>query len=679
MNPPDIEQGSDSLTEVDLIEGFAIVSVLLLASIATFGVALAMLGAFDGRVTATAATLLVLPIVVWTVHRSIIRISLRLSLPAAVALVSAVVLAWLSVNRVGHPVLIRRDPGSYFNTARWIARHGNLRVSTDESLLAGIPGVRFDGPAVYDVGGHLEFQFSHGFSTVMATAFDLVGPRGIIFANVGIGIVALLAVFTTARRLGTQPWVALGVMVAVGISIPFLYVTRSTYSEPLVMALVWIALTLLLIALSPTRSTRPATAPLLGASFLVGSTVVVRIDGLLYVAALCAALAVVAIHRDVVRLLYISLLAAAVPAVVGTINLMRFSGNYATDLEASLRPLMAMMLGMVALAIAAGMFGRHRPVDSSPRELAAAVSGAAVTLAVLAAWLVRPRVLIGRTEGPKLSPSESLIAGLQQAEGLEVDSRRTYAEVTVLQFEWYLGPLFVSLAAIGFGILARRWLRRPGGGWAAVAAFSAIALPLYLWRPSIFPDQPWMSRRYVPFVLPSFAVAAGLAITWVTGRINRPVPRVLTTVALALGVVVPTAIISWPVRDMSDDRGSIIALLETCEIVQEGSTALVIDIPQLPQAIRSWCGADVGRVDGQDIAAVDMTIDRAQDRCATLVVIGPSEDRLATWASDLEPVRSIASPSVGSSELTLMRAPQTLIDRELSLAVARVRLPGRCD
>jgi hypothetical protein len=48
-----------------------------------------------------------------------------------------------------------------------------------------------------------------------------------------------------------------------------------------------------------------------------------------------------------------------------------------------------------------------------------------------------------------------------------------------------------------------------------------------LWRPAVAPDQPWASRRLVPFVLPGIIFGAIWASAWLRERASRPRPAEL--------------------------------------------------------------------------------------------------------------------------------------------------------
>ena len=90
---------------------------------------------------------------------------------------------------------------------------------------------------------------------------------------------------------------------------------------------------------------------------------------------------------------------------------------------------------------------------------------------------------------------------------------------------WYLGLPAVLLGASGLAVLASRGVKAavtgadPGARawtwtWALPLLIALWVLVTVLWRPAISPEQPWASRRLVPFVLPGLILGAIWASAW---------------------------------------------------------------------------------------------------------------------------------------------------------------------
>ena len=109
---------------------------------------------------------------------------------------------------------------------------------------------------------------------------------------------------------------------------------------------------------------------------------------------------------------------------------------------------------------------------------------------------------------------------------------------------WYLGGPVLALAAVGAAALTYGCLRGRWPSWALPLLTFAWSVLVFLYQPSITPDQPWASRRLVPAVEPAFILLAVWAVAWAmrpaaAGRGARPGP------ALAPGSA-KSAVASWP-------------------------------------------------------------------------------------------------------------------------------------
>ena len=128
---------------------------------------------------------------------------------------------------------------------------------------------------------------------------------------------------------------------------------------------------------------------------------------------------------------------------------------------------------------------------------------AVVLVGGLLAWVARPRLQTVH------QGANGVVAAVQQATHLTVDPTRRYFEHAVGWAGWYVGPITLTVAIIGAAYAIRAFVKgtlpTPARVAALVLAPSAL---LYLWRPSITPDQIWATRRFVPAVFPIIVLAA---------------------------------------------------------------------------------------------------------------------------------------------------------------------------
>lgn len=579
-----------------------------------------------------------------------------------------------SSGRTGQTLLLNRDPASYANTARWLDREGSLTFDASRSVFDGLPGVRYAGPAVYDVGdGDLEFQFAHGPSVVFTSMFRVLGARGLFTTNVLIGAAALLVWYCLMRRIGVGIVISLGAIAAFGLSIPYLQVTRATYSEPLVLLVVGGAVWALTYA---SQSSSP-TAPTMLAGFLAAASVLFRIDGLIYVAALFIAVSVPTL-RGVPRIASAAVAGASLPAIVGLVDQYVFTGDYVADRASSVVPLTGAALASLGVLAIAVPLGRRRPVANRVSVRWARAVAAGTSLLVVGVWLVRPRVEKNLRSVPVDHPGYRMVEGIQTRDGLTIDPTRGYAEQSLSQIAWYVGVPVLVAAVVGVGLLVYRALTRPGSKWEVLLLFAIVATPVYLWRPSIFPDHPWMSRRYVPFVLPIILLTASLALQRLVDGVRSSVgdrAGHAVSVVAALALVVPAVNVTWPVRDMTDQRGVHGMFVETCRVVTPGSNVLTVDTPTADMALRAWCGADVASASWD---AVEEFAARASTTCVPAFIVVPGGKEVETSSGLIGAPIGVSSATWKRAEPTLTRPPDRLLDVEASLTIWPIASDPSC-
>lgn len=591
---------------------------------------------------------------------------------AAVVVVVAVAGVW-SASRPSHHVVTNSDPGSYLTTARWLDRTGRLYVEPDgfQLLDHDIPGDDPVSPAVYLDEGRLEFQFSHGAPVVLAGWFAVGGTRALFGSTAVVGAFALLGVHLALRSVTRSRLLAAGGTVALAVCLPFVFVTRNTYSEVYVLALMAIAIALIL------RPGPLARAPLLVASAAVGATLLFRIDAQLYVVGLLLLLAGLVLggqrRGDVA-----AAVAAVVPfIVVGWIDLWRYSGTYVSDLAAEVRKMwLATGLAGALLAAAVATVSARGPIAlRGVGRRAALVAGAGVVAVGLLARYVRPEVQVAIANWSPDSAYARAVEGYQAAAGVALDGRRSYGENTLPMLDWYLGAPLVLMAILGFGVMAYWALRAPHSRWARFAVVVVVGVPLYLWAPNIRPTQPWMSRRYVPLVIPVFVLAAIVAADGLLS-VMRKYQRVGAAVAVVL-LVGPAAAVTWPLRDQAEQRGFKAGIEAVCaELGTDAALLELDDNPRFTMPARAWCGASATAVrPTQHPEAAETIIAESRAECRPIIVITRQPDALAAYADDLGSSEVYRYVNPNEVLQTIVARPDEYVEQTLEFTLAPV-LPG---
>ena len=159
-------------------------------------------------------------------------------------------LVWIAFN-IGfnsEDVYINRDPGSYNVTARWLMDNDNLIIYGsqsfgDDNSVGPDTAAYSQVPADHD--NRLYAQAPHLFPALIALVGRVMGPEAMMKTNIIIGGMALLAVYGFIRTLVRPRWALFSVFV-LGISLPMIYFSRDTYTEPLTMLLTFGALSALI-------------------------------------------------------------------------------------------------------------------------------------------------------------------------------------------------------------------------------------------------------------------------------------------------------------------------------------------------------------------------------------------------------------------------------------------------
>jgi hypothetical protein len=460
----------------------------------------------------------------------------------AVAVVFAV---WQIAERT-EQIIYLRDPSTYLQVGYWLAHHGVLPISNSVAAFNGShPDLSFASVNYYPRGAGIVPQFMTGMPMVLAASVWLGGLPAALVTTPLIGACAVLSFGGLAGRLAGPRWAPAAAAV-LAVSLPEQYTSRSTFSEPLAQVLLFGGLCLLADSLVVKRTVSaadqasgPGHAPgqdrVLAAlsGLALGLTILVRIDGL----------------SDILPAIpFLGLLLAArrrqaVPFGVGLVIGVGYglADGYLLsrpylDLEApSLRPLALGTAVLVVLTVV-GVALTSRPAAKEKlarwRTAKAArwlpAAAAALTVLVFVGFAIRP--LVQTVAGETDPTSIAYVAELQKLARLPIDGRQQYYQDSLYWVIWYIGIPAVLLGAFGLAILARRGLRalltwqdpaRALRVWALPWMIALWVLVTVLYRPAVSPDQPWASRRLVPFVLPGLILGAIWASVWLKERAGQ--------------------------------------------------------------------------------------------------------------------------------------------------------------
>jgi len=545
---------------------------------------------------------------------------------AATVAIAAAFTAWQLAERT-EQIIYLRDPATYLQVAYWIAHHGYLPIPDSSAAFGGPhPGLSFASSNYYPRGAGIVPQFMTGTPLVLAAAIWLHGINAALLITPVIGGCAVLSFGGLAGRLAGPGWAPAAAAV-LALSLPQQYTSRGSFSEPLAQVLLFGGLSLLADSLVINRNTKtdwPGQDKVLAAlaGLALGLTILVRIDGLSDILPAVPFLGVLlaARRRQAVPFGVALIVGVGYGLADGYLK----SRPY-LDLEApSLRPLgYIVVAAIVATAAGLTITTNKRARDTAKRLLATKTAhylptaAAALTVLIFVAFAVRP--LVQTVAGETNATSIAYVAELQKLAGLPVNGRRQYYEDSLYWVIWYLGVPAVLLGAFGLAVLARRCTRALLSWQDSTAAARIWALPLMmaiwtivtvLYRPAVAPDQPWASRRLVPFVLPGLILGGIWAANWLKAQATQLgrtrataitiasccaasllIPTALTT--LDLGVTQAGGVNAHGMAFRKIGTGEITAVSRLCQDIGPGTSVVILDsltADRFAQVVRGMCG-----------------------------------------------------------------------------------------
>ena len=440
----------------------------------------------------------------------------------------------------------------------------------------------------------------------------------------------------------------------------------------------------------PARADWPGQDRVLAAlaGLVLGQTVLVRIDALSDILPAVAFLGLLLVARR--RQAVPFGLGLVVGVGYGLADGALLSRPYLDLVGSSLRPLGLIAAAVLAattvgLAVARSRVVRARLRGWRPAEPVVfwvPVAAAAVTVAIFVGFAARP--LVQKAAGP-------------------------YNQNSLYWAVWYIGLPAVLLGVFGLGILAQRGARAllargddpadlaaPGGGprppregmaWTDPAAEARTwALPLLialwvsvtvLWRPAIAADQPWASRRLVPFVLPALILAAIWASAWLrdlagVGQRDRArvtsavvacccvasllIPATLTN--LDLGSTPGQALTARGMAFRPVGAGQFAAVTGLCVAIGPDASVVILDpliADQFAQVIRGMCDTPTAVMDRPTPATVGAVVSGIERAGRRPVLLAQDAAELAPYGGVPQQVVNLAT----TQDARTLTAPPT--------------------
>lgn len=503
-------------------------------------------------------------------------------------------------------IIVRRDPASYVQFTTWLAGHGTPLVDPQPAAFGHDPGVSYQSLAFYERGGTVVPQFMAGLPMVLSAAHWIGGTGLVAFAPVLLGGLAILAFGGLVARLAGPRWAPLGAL-ALALTLPEQFFSRSAYSEPLTQILLFGGLCLLLDAVDSLDGPYRIRAGVAGLA--LGLTVLVRIDALRDVLPVLAYAGLLLYHRrpEACPLGGGLVLGAGFGLLEGYV----LSRPYLSSISDSVLPMLGIAAVIALLTVAGVVAGRlrakYRPAQRPPAWLLryGPVAAGGAVVAVMIALAVRPFFMTVRQ--PPVKHEDQLtveyVENVQRVLHLPLDGTRVYTEMSLAWVAWYVGVFTVVLGTAAAAVLAYRTLRGRAVRWVLPLAMIGWSTLTTLYRPAITPDHPWAARRLVVLVLPGMVLLAVWAVAAGSRRLHRRGHRRRVwqgaAVTGALAICVPALITSIGIAGSKTDTGEIAAVRGVCRAVGPRAGVVILEratADRFTQVIRGMCGVPVARV-----------------------------------------------------------------------------------
>jgi len=581
----------------------------------------------------------------------------------AVAVVFGAWQIWMRTQQI----IFLRDPATYLQVGYWLAHHGSLPMPQLTAAFGGShPGLAFASVNYYPRGAGIVPQFMTGFPAFVAAAVWLGGiPAALVITPV-IGGCAILSFGGLAGRLLGARW-APAAAVLLALSLPEIYTSRSTFSEPLTQVMLFGGLSMLADSLQRRRRNDGQEAVAAVAGLALGLTVFVRLDGLSDILPVIPFLGLLAAAK---RRQAIPFAAGLVVGVFyGAADGYRLSRPY-LDLEApSLRPLAViagaiLLLTVIGVVIAVSPWVRGLVSRAYLSRIAKLLgrwrwlpeAAAVLTVLVFIAFAVRP--LVQKVAGETDPTSIAYVAELQKLAHLPIDGRQQYYQDSLYWVIWYIGLPAVLLGAIGLAALVRRGMRTmlarqdPDGSawiWALPLMIALWVIVTVLWRPAVSPDQPWASRRLVPFVLPGLILGALWVSVWLktravqlgAGRATSAAAAFCCVGALAIPSAWTTFGIGLTPRPTAHGmafkrigRGELTTVRRLCAEIGPNASVVIVDqltADRFAQVVRGMCGMPTAVMSAPTSASVRTVVEAISAAGRQPVLLAQSESEVAAY------------------------------------------------
>ena len=452
------------------------------------------------------------------------------------------VVVWVVMNLffASQHIFTNRDPATYNTAAIWLSNHQNLNIEKPGSLNSlTVPGIETESLG-YSTNPSdstkLHAQGAHLLPALQALVGEVFGMKGMLGINIVFGGMALLAFYGFGRLFMKPQWAALACL-TLAASLPMIFMSRDSYTEPLTLAFLFGGLSLLYCAMNERKYWQWWLAGL-----VIGVSALARIDAYLaFIGIELAAigLLMIAQKRDRTKLLAsVAWLVGglAIGGYLGWLDIVLLSTSYYQAHYPLIIKELILMLGLVVVGTIAvplnWRFNILKWLEKTTRKwrgwlLSVLIGGFFVVLASRPLWYI----------------------GLQDR--AVASSPRTFSEQTINWIIWYIGPILMIAGVVGLIMLVLQLMRKNDKRLLPFIMVLVVSSFLYLLNPNITGDQVWATRRLLPVVTPGFVLLGMLVFEYMyqknkTKWRKHTIDLKMTATVLATLSVASPLFISYP-------------------------------------------------------------------------------------------------------------------------------------
>lgn len=538
--------------------------------------------------------------------------------------------AWSMFNVLytAQNVYVYRDPAIYAVAGAWLKDSNNLEIEASQ-VFGNDPDIQGDTASFGAIKQDPERLYVHGphlLPILLGVTARIGGEAAMFHVNALIGGIALLAFYGFSVLLIRPRWALLATSL-LAISLPMIYFSRDTYTEPLSLMLTFSSLAIFLLA---QKTKRPLLWGLAGLS--AGSILLTRIDAFLTIAALISAAFVVCAtqkQKQGLTNLIVFLAGLGLGSTIGWLDITELSARYYHDL----RHLVVPQLALVVLAFITGLafvvlsrVAKLRSLFFKARRSWLPLTAVVLVVGGIAGLASRPLWYTSYT-----SKQQPLVEIIQKRDGVAVEPRN-FTEQSINWLVWYVGLLAFVLAILGLVILVHKIIKNKKGYEFIpfIIVFLATFL-VYVIRPSITPDHVWASRRFLPIVFPGifFLACYTLSIfsTKLSGLVSANKAR-LILMATAFILVFPVAFTSQPFLTARTYTPLLAQIHFACNSLPTDPAVLLVGANafNLTQSVRTFCDVPAERIKQPDIGELARASKAAEEHNKTAVVFVLAEE-----------------------------------------------------